>query len=336
MSYKSGTGSVCQMYKQSGYGTNSTVTDKTLINMTSEGINYTINKEAEGSLIGSKTEQSRDLMSYVVDGSVSTILKPEFADFILSQAFGIKTAGTDEATYTLAESGASLPVSGIVIRRGSKETGDWNTKDYPDITISSITITAPAQQYVTCDINVMGSRELNSSFTAADGYKFNTIDDSLKFTKGSYRCTSASLVFADSGTEPTAGETCFPVESTTITIDNGLSEAPTTYCDGFYKGQPTMGQRSVTVDFTIPYGIQAENFRKAYYTSEKEVALKLKFTSKDSADEYIEVYLPKVTLTSGSGNVGGSDLIDCSFSGAALTPEGGEPIKATVHHIASV
>lgn len=340
MAYKSGTGSALQMGKQASWGNNKTLSDKTLINMTSESINYTVNKEAEGSLVGTKTEQSRDITSYVVDGSISSILKPEFADFVFNQAMGVATSGTNEVTYTLAEAGASLPLSDVVVRRGSFESSNWNVKEYPDVTISSLTLTAPAQQYVTLDMNITGSREIGSDFSdASTDYKFNGIDNTLKFTKGSYRCTSASMVFGNAGSDPTVGETCFPVESTTITIDNGISASPATYCSGFYAEQPTMGQRSVSVDFSIPYGVLAENFRKQYYVAENDVALKLKFTSKDSADEYVEIVLPKVSLTAGSGNVGSADLIDTSFSGVALTPTSGdfnnEPIKVTVHHVAS-
>lgn len=328
MAYKSGVGSVLQAGVQSSWGTS--VAPDTLINMTSEGINLTINKESEGSLLGSKTEQSRDLTSIRVDGSVSTILKPEFAEFIFKQALGIETTGTNLKRYTLANPGVDLPLSTFVLRRGGEETSKWNEKTYPDITITSISIEATAQQYVTCDLNIVGTKELNAEQTGAQEL------DNLSFTKGSYRCTSASLVFGDAGTNPTAGSTCFPVESTTITIDNGVTESPATYCSGFYAERPIMGQRTVNVSFTIPYNVLTENFREAYYKSEHEVAFKLKFTSKDSPDEYVEIFMPKVALTNGSGNVGGAELIDCSFEGVALTPASNatynEPIQITVHH----
>lgn len=324
--FKSGVGSVLQMYSQPSWGTNKfdEAPERYLINMTSETINYTINREAEGTLLVSKTEEGREVLSCKVDGSISTILKPSFADFLLEKAMGVKSSNS----YTLAETGTDLPLSGIVVRRGyGSSTDKWNIKEYPDITISKLTLTAPAQQYVTTDFDFVGTREVASDNTDTN-YTFNGIDATkTSFTDKSYKCTNASLVVNG------ATDTCFPVESVTVTIDNGISESPVTYCSGLYVDRPTMGQRSVTVDFTIPYGSQAEAFKNAYYAiNGSTVSLKLTLSNGSNT---LEVSLPAVGITSYSGNVSGSDTIDCSFSGVAYSKDNSgntvEPITVTMN-----
>lgn len=329
--YKSGAGSELQAMNQTSWGTIPTGDPDVKINMTSESINLGVTKESEGSLLQAKTETSRDITGFTVDGSFSTILKPDFVDWLLFHAMGIRGITVSDSTnYTLAASGAELPLSTLVVRRGgaatSSEPTNWNVFTYPDVTISSLTLTAPAQQYVTADVNIMGTKELAGSETGA-----KTLNSNLNFVSGSYKCTSASLKI---------GSDTYPVESTTITIDNGMAEAPATYLSGLYKDQPIMGQRNVTVEFTMPYGSGANSIRNTYFKDEDnpncsielQFATKKKYTSgsQEFEAQTIKVILPNVTLTDASGNVGGADMIDSSFSGIALTVNGVEPITIAV------
>lgn len=319
MAYRVGTGSVCQAAKQSAWGTSAT--PDTLINMTSESINVTVEKGDEGNLLASKTANQRDLMSVKVDGSVSTVLRPEFADWLFEAALGAVSGTTGAKVYALASPNTDLPVSTFVLSRGGI------IKTYPDVTIKSVKISAAAQDYVKVDIDLAGVKELSAGEEGA-----KTVQ-SLSFSLPSYRCTQATLFYGDGGTSKSSLTQKLCVESCDITIDNGMEDSPATYCTGLYAGRPVMGLRNVTVDFSIPYSDAMDSFKKDYYLDEASpcVALKLTFTT-SNADENIEVYLPYVNITSAGNSVGGPSIIESSFSGEALSKGSTEPITVTVNH----
>lgn len=313
--YRVGTGSVCQAGLQSAWGT--PVAPDTLINMTGESIKTTVEKGDEGNLLASKTRNQADVMSVKVDGSVSSILRPEFADWVLEAALG----GKNDNVYTLVPPNTELPVSTIVLSRGGI------VKTFPDVTVKSIKIAAAAQDYVKVDIDLAGVKELNAGETGAQTVQ------SLSFTLPSYRCTQATLKYAAGGTAKASVSQTICVKECNITIDNGTEEAPPTYCSGLFVGRPVPGLRTVSVDFSIPYSDAVDTLRNTYYKdpSSPTVALLLKFTTSD-ADENIEVYLPNVSITTADGNVGGAGIIDSSFSGEALSVGSSEPITITVNH----
>ncbi len=314
-SFMVGSGSVCQAAEQSVWGTS--VTPDTLLNMTSESITVTYQKGDEANLIAKKTAGSKDLLAVVTEGGISTILRPDFADWLFKAALGKASTGV----YTLQNPNTDLPISTLVMKRGSI------VKTYPDVTIRSLTIDAPAQDYVRADIDLVGTKEIPAGGTGAQ-----TVQD-IEFENRSYRCTQATLYYGDGDTASGSLINTLCVEDVSITIDNGVEDSPATYCSGLYNDRPVPGQRSVTVNFNIPYNVAVENFRASYYANVESpnVALKLVFTTADS-DESVEIYLPNVNLTSGDGNVGGAGIIDTSFSGEALSVGDSEPITITVTH----
>lgn len=316
MAFKVGSGSVCQAAKQTTWGTS--VTPDVLLNMTSESINVSVQKGDEGNLLASKTAAQRDLLAIVTDGGIDCVLRPEFADWLFECAMGVKTGSGKVFTYTLAAPNTQLPFSTIVMDRGGI------VKTYPDITIRSITIDAPAQDYVRVSIDLVGTKEIAAGSTGAQTVQ------SLSFTLPSYRCTNAALVYGAGGSTPS---TSLCVENTQIVIDNGVEDSPATYCSGLYNERPVPGLRAVTTNVTIPYDSALDSFRTSYLLdpSAPTVALKLTFTTADP-DEKIEILLPNVSLTEAGGNVGGAGIIDASFSGEAMSVGSTEPITVTVTH----
>lgn len=316
--FKVGSGSVCQAAKQTTWGTS--VTPTVLLNMTGESITVDYQKGDEANLIAKKTASEKELLAVVTEGGIDTILRPEFIDWVLEAALGKKASNV----YTLADANTELPISTIVMDRGGI------VKTYPDITVRSLTIEAPAQDYVRASLDLVGTKEINAGATGAQTVQ------SLSFTKPSYRCTSATLYYGAGGAAASSLATTLCVENTTITIDNGVEDSPATYCSGLYNDRPVPGQRTVTVDFNIPYSTDVDTFRNTYYKDEASpnLAMKLVFTTADT-DEKVEIYMPNVNLTSGGGNVGGAGIIDTSFSGEALSVGTSEPITITVTHHSS-
>ncbi len=313
MALKVGVGSVCQAGIQTLFGT--PVAPTALLNMTSESVNVSVSRGDEGNLISSKTPNQRDMLAKNVEGGVSTILRPEFAEWLFQAVMGTKN-GT---VFTLAAPNSDLPVSTLVMSRGGI------VKTYPDMSVRSLTLNAAAQDYVKADIDFVGIKELAVGDTGAQAV------GALSFSKPSYRCTAATLKYGSAGAASPA--TSLDVESCSITIDNGLEDTPAVYSDGFYAGRPALGMRGVSVNFNIPYSDDLDAFRNAYYVADNAPALSLllKFTTSDE-DEYITILIPNLQLTDGSDPVGGKGYIDSSFTGEALSVGSTEPITVTVHH----
>lgn len=314
---KTGIGSVCQAGIQSAWGTPVAPTAK--INMTSESVECSVEKGDEGNLLSKKTKDQADIIAVNVDGSVSAILRPEFADWLFKAALGKESSGT----FTLADPNTDLPVSTMVLSRGGI------VKTYPDVTITRLSLQAPAQDYVRVSFDISGVRELNAGETGAQ-----TIQN-LSFTLPSYKCTQATLKYGAGGTAAASLTSSLCVEETDITIENSTEEAPATYCDGLYNGRPVIGLRAVNVDIDLPYGTDVETFKSTYLldTDAPTVALELKFTTSDP-NEYITIYLPNVSINTAGGNVDGQGIIGASISGEALDMDGDEPITVKVVHAA--
>lgn len=321
--YKVGSGSVARAGLQTAFG--SAVTPDTLINMTSESLSVSYEYTDEGNLLASKTANQRDLNSVTVEGSISSILRPEFADWLFEATLGSKTSGGD---YILAAPNAELPSSTITIGRGDI------FKKYADCTVRSLTLSADARDYVKADIDLVGVTE--ESITSSQAGAVSA------FTLPSYRCTRARLMYDEAGQaiEITSSdwESCplngkIDAEGVSITFDNGVEAAPATYCSGLYANQPLHGKRAVTLEINLPYGQEFETFKSAYYASEAapNMALILGFTSADE-EENITIYMPNVHITDASANVGGEGVISGSFSAEALSVGSAEPVVVSVNH----
>lgn len=308
MSFAVGTGTQCAFGKESVFGTKATMTD--LVNLTSETLSAAVEKGDEGSLLASKTAMSRDLMSIKVSGDVSFILRPEFAGHL----FYFATGGTDSVTAStpegyhkhqmvLCEPNADLPTFTVTVDRKVAN------KAYTGCTISNLSLTCAAGDYVSGSFSIMGYKE-----------EEGTTVDLPAYTIPSYRCTSATF---------TVGEETFDISSATFTLDNALVEAPQTYSSGLYSGQPQHGLRSVTVDFDIPYNTQVEDLKEELLTTDATAEVVLKFTSSDT-NQFITLTMANVSINSVTNNVSGTGLISASVSGEALSVGDEEPLVVEI------
>ena len=313
MAFITGTGTKMLWLKESAFGTTpSTKTSASLINLTSEGLSVSVEKGDEGNLLASKTATNRDLMSISVSGSVSSILRPEFADILLETALGKKATVTDstipsgytQTKYTLGDAGSTLPSFTAFLNRGT------GYKVYSGLTANNTSIECTANDYVKISSDLMGYKETNG--TTSDATTLNA----KSYSKPSYRCTQAEMKVND---------TVFDVETCTVAINNALVEAPKTYNSGLYAGQPQPATREVTASFTIPYSSAVDTFKDSYLESETNASIVLKFTTSD-ANEFIQITIPNVAITSVSNNVSGTGLVEASVEGTALSVGSVEPV----------
>lgn len=368
----SGSNSKAWMRPETNFGEGfSTTTGQVLLNMTSESLSATYNKIEEDTLLASKTQRAQDLGSVTTSGSISTILKPAFADLTFLQTLGKRfdystTPGTSdpvysttvedhganftESTYLLADPADDIPSSAIRLTRGT-----W-AYEYTGLSISSLTLNCAAQDFVKADYDFMGVKEItyNDSTTPTATQVIATAPALVE--EGSYKCTKAKLWKATAGMDDidefdgfnwdTCQTDALDVENTTVTFNNGLEETPATYCSGIYASRPVHGQRAVTIQCNIPYSEKLQQFREDYYASEEpdNLALMLAFCSKETYEylgskypkEQVFIIIPNFCVTETSANISGQGLVDGSFSGTALSVGSTEPVKVIVRHYDSM
>lgn len=306
MAFITGTGASVQFGKETAFGEAVAATD--LLDITSEGIAVSVEKGDEGSLLASKTAQTRDLMSVTVEGSLSLILRPESAGLVIHSAFGgADTVAASEELYrhtmALCAAKTDLPSFTFVVDRNA------GVRKYAGCTVSALTIEAAAGDYVKCTMDLKGVKEEEGELAELAG-----------FTVPSYRCTSAS--FTIDGKQ-------YPVTSATFKLDNALEEAPQTYFTGLYSGQPKHGKRSATISFEIPYSADIETLKSSLLVTEQTAAVVLTFTS--SARDYsVSITMPHVSVSSIDANVGGTGILSATVEGEALSVGADEPVTAVV------
>lgn len=308
MSFYTGVGTNLQFGKEASFGASAQAT--ATVNLTSESIVESYEKGDEGSLLASKTATDKDLLGVSVGGSVSFVLRPEFAGLLFHGAMGGADAVTEATggfynhTIHLCDVNENLPSFTFKMDRKAKKAV------YAGCTISTLQLDCAAGDYVKGSFDIVGTSE-------TDG----TLENLGSYSIPSYRCVEATCNVDGS---------VFDISSATLKIDNGLVEAPKTFSSGLYKGQPQHGKRTVTVDFEIPYSTDLED-KVIIWKAKDTVPFVITLKAKDGLEEYtITITLSHVTLDSYSHSVGGTGLVTASGSGEALSKGSDEPITVVI------
>lgn len=308
MSFYTGVGTNLQFGKEAVFGASAQAT--ATVNLTSESIVESYEKGDEGSLLASKTATDKDLLGVSVGGSVSFVLRPEFAGLLFHGAMGGDDVVTEASggfynhTFNLCDVNEDLPSFTFKMDRKAKKAV------YAGCTISTLQLDCSAGDYVKGSFDIVGTCETTG-----------TLENLGSYSIPSYRCVGATCNVDGS---------VFDISSATIKIDNGLVEAPKTFSSGLYKGQPQHGKRTVTVDFEIPYSTDLED-KVIIWKTKDTVPFTITLKAKDGLEEYtITITLSHVTLDSYSHSVGGTGLITASGSGEALSKGSDEPITVVI------
>ena len=308
MSFYTGVGTNLQFGKEVAFGLAATAT--AMVNLTSESIVESYEKGDEGSLLASKTATDKDLLGVNVGGSISFVLRPEFAGLLFHGAMGGTDTVTEASegfynhTINLCAVNEDLPSLTFKMDRKAKNA------IYAGCTISTLQLDCVAGDYVKGSFDIVGTSETNG-----------TLDGVSTYTIPSYRCVGATCSYD--------GQT-FDVSSATIKIDNGLVEAPKTFSSGLYKGKPQHGKRTVTLDFEIPYSIDLDN-QVIVWQTKGNIPFSITLKATDGRSEYtLNINIPHVTLDSFSHSVGGTGLVTASGSGEALSKGSDEPITVVI------
>jgi len=304
MAFSVGTGAGVQLGKEGAWG--STAVGTNIINFTSESMKVTADKRDEGNLVASVSPTARDLMSIKVDGSLSFILRPEFAGFLFKAAFGgtdtvatgSPVAGANTHSIALVSATGTLPSYTVLVDR------KVSVKKYTGTKIDSLQLDAKTGDYVKGTITVKAKDEGTGSMAVLTPLALQ-----------SFRCVNASL---------TLGGTVYDVTSSTFKISNKLEDAPQTYSSGLYLAEPIHGMREITLDFEMPYAAAIDTLATTNLLTETKVASAVLILQSPSmvigtTPYQVKITMNNVAITDVSTNVGGTGLISSKVSGIALS-----------------
>lgn len=304
MAFSVGTGAGVQLGKESAWG--SVAVGTNIINFTSESMKVTADKKDEGNLVASVSPTARDLMSIKVDGSLSFILRPEFAGFLMKAAFGgtdtvatgSPVVGANTHSIALVSATGTLPSYTVLVDR------KVSVKKYTGMKVDSLQLDAKTGDYVKGTITVKAKDEGTGTMASLTPLALQ-----------SFRCINATLTLAG---------TTYDVTGSTFKINNKLEDAPQTYASGLYSTEPVHGMREITIDFEMPYAAAIDTLSTTNYLTETKVATAILTLQSPSmvtgtTPYQVKITMNNVAITDVSTNVGGTGLISSKVSGIALS-----------------
>ena len=168
-----GTGTKLAAGLQDNYFYNATgCTVNVPINITSVTLDPAVEKGTEENLLKKKLKDSSYLLSITMDGSFDANLRPEMTDWLFKastqkadqpqaeeQTIGDKVYTIQE--YYLQEPGNDPIGSTFVLTRSDNNV----ITTYPAMTVRSLTLNAPNNDFVTVSVDLAGREELRAAYT---------------------------------------------------------------------------------------------------------------------------------------------------------------------------
>lgn len=292
---------IVQIGKENSYGTLSTPTRQ--IRVSSESLKPNFNKVEEGLLTGNKGKSGTNIMGIKVEGSLSTLARPDDVGLFLKCALGNEAtvSGTSETGYKHTftpigntESDAIPTMSAILDRV-------INTFGYSGLAIGELSLSADAGDYVNLEATFVGKTEIPSA-------NKQTLTPSplkaFKFHQGKIYLKKAG---AESAVE------LADVTSINWTYNNNLDSDTQTTSTGLYYKQPEVGTREMTTTVTCIYTSDSEEYRNDYYKTDAELGLVVEFTSDEEVGEGVpyslKITIPCNQVSDADANVGGADRL---------------------------
>lgn len=279
------------------------------IKVASEGFQAKYNKKDEGLLTGGLATGKVATMSRKVEGSLSTLLRPDDAGLLFFLLCGKETtadpAGTEQSLTHIFEPVGndltdSLPSCTVGIDRTVEQ--DY----YTGCKINTLSTSAQQEDYVKVDINFIGAREIVKDFTGVDGLK-PSAQTAFKFLGGEFKIKG----------EHVADVTNFKME-----YNNNLDASIMTADTGEFFKEAECGARDIKIEVECLYSKKSAKIKKDYYNTDDDFAVSLHFQSAEKSAEgqpfKIDIEIPAAQLTDLSNNVGGAEKVIQKMSMKAI------------------
>lgn len=310
----------------------------TKLNITSATFDPSVEKGSEETLLQSKIKNGSYLLSIGMEGSFDANLRPEMTDWVFKATTQNTTVDTSTAdyvragytfkAYTLRAAGNDPIGSTLVLTKGDQVTS------YPGMTVRSLSLNAPNNDFVTVSCDLVGREEIKAGASSAipagavpETHYIPLADNADDFDMASYIVTKG--IFKWNGNE-------WCIESSTLNIDNGIEDSPRCYQDGKYANIPVMGMRAVTFDFNTPYDSKIEVLKENYLLTSEYGSADLEFSTPEAEpDSIIRIIIPNLSITSVGAGISGTGVIDASVSGEAVYANSEEPITIIVYEKSS-
>ena len=291
--------STLQLGTETAYGTAVVPTIK--VTYSSCDLKPIINKKEEGLLTGGLTGGKVETMSKKVEGTISTLAKPNTVGYFLKNCFGVQADPVKDDTkskylHTFTPIGNLesdyLPSVTGIFDRGT------GAKAYTGLTFDSVSFSAQPEDYLTLEAKVIGKDEISGTAVSTLVAESNK---ALKFRQG--KAFIGATEIAD-------------VTSIKFEYKNNLSSLQTT-STGLYFTQPKPGQRELTSDIELVYGSNSETLRNSYWLTDDVFSLKLEFA--DESSNSLTLTIPAVQATAfDEPTMSGTDTLKQSFTVKAV------------------
>lgn len=286
---------ILQLGKETTYGTKATGTEQ--IKISSESFKEVYNKIDEGLATGGRGSGLKATMGIGVEFSFATLFRPDFGN-ILKGALGVSAYASGKHTFTCIESAEDkhLPAWTFYVDR---KVGKFA---YTGCKIGSLSLSASAGNYLTCDVSGNGKLEETVSSLAT------LTPSSLRAFKFAQAKVYSKAKNAESRTE------LADVTNLSIEINNNLDAQTQTTSTGDHYKEPEVGTREITATVDMIYSVSAETARNAFYKSDDTLSIEAEFISDETFGEddtpySLKIKLPCVQCSDATANMGGLDTL---------------------------
>ena len=295
------------------------------IKVSSEGLQAKYNKKDEGLLTGGIATGKVATMSRKVEGSLSTLLRPDDAGLLFYLLCGKETTVMPPATppiqsltHTFVPIGNDLTDSLPSCTVGIDRTAEKD--NYTGCKLDSASFSAQQEDYVKLDLSFVGAREIIKDLENVDTLK-PSAQTAFKFLGGEFKIQNTHV--AD-------------VTSIKFDYNNSLDANTMTTDSGEYFLEPECGARDIKIEIEVLYSKESAKIKKDRYANDDEFSVSLHFESsekaKDGAAFKVDIEIPAAQLTELTHNVGGSDKVVQKMSMKAVENFEDPLISVKVHN----
>lgn len=297
----SGNALIVQLGKENSYGVHITPTRQ--IRVSSESLKPNFNKVEEGLLTGNKGKSASNIMGIKVEGSLSTLARPDDIGLFLACALGSEDSVSGDSdtgykhTFSPIGNGENdkIPTMSAVLDRVI------NTFGYTGLAIGSLSLSADAGDYVNLEASFVGKDEVSGETKAV------LSPSPLK----AFKFHQGKVYIKKTGAD--SPEELADVTSVSWEYNNNLDSDTQTTSTGLYYKQPEVGTREITTTLSCIYTSAAEAYRNDYYKTDDQLGIMLEFISDEEIVEGVpyslRITIPCNQVNDADANVGGAERL---------------------------